>query len=121
MRYEFIVNESNEWFIERNEGPVTLSSTPTMLDHGDLPASLGTQDLSITAICATLADGQTTRLALFVGGQKVADITDVASLDSDGWLGAFISSSSDGASSTTTVYAYTESDLGNDGIIAANT
>jgi hypothetical protein len=121
VRYEFIVNESNQWFIERNEGPVTLASTPTTLDHGDLPAALGTQDLSITGICATLADGQTTRLALFVGGQKVADITDVQALDSDGWLGALISSSSGAATSTTTVYDYTESDLGNDGILAANT
>jgi hypothetical protein len=121
VRYEFIVNESNEWFIERNSGPVSLTSEPTTLDHGDLPSSLGTQDLSITAICATLADGQTTRLALFVGGQKVADITNVAVLDSDGWLGALISSSSGDSSSTTTVYAYTESDLGNDGILAANT
>ena len=120
LRYEFIVNESNRWFIERNEGAVTLSSAPTILGEGALPASLGTQELQISGICATLADGQTTRLALFVGSQKVADITDVSTLDSDGWLGGLISSG-DGASSTTTVAGYTESDLGNDGILAANT
>jgi hypothetical protein len=120
VRYEFIVNESNRWFIERNQGAVTMSSTPTILDEGALPTSLGTQELEVSGICATLADGQTTRLALFVGAQKVADITDVSSLDADGWLGGLISSG-DGVSSTTTVTGYTESDLGNAGILAANT
>ena len=123
VRYEFIVNESNRWFIERNQGAVSMSSmssTPTILDEGALPAKLGTQELEISGICATLADGQTTRLALFVGAQKVADITDVSSVDSDGWLGGLISSGDD-VSSTTTVAGYTESDLGNDGILAANT
>jgi hypothetical protein len=120
VRYEFIVNESNRWFIERNQGAVTMSSTPTILDEGALPAKLGTQELEISGLCATLADGQTTRLALFVGTQKVADITDVSSLDSDGWLGGLMSSGDD-VSSTTTVAGYTESDLGNDGILAANT
>ena len=119
VRYEFIVNESNRWFIERNQGAVTMSSTPTILDEGALPAKLGTQELEISGLCATLADGQTTRLALFVGTQKVADITDVSSLDSDGWLGGLMSSGDD-VSSTTTVAGYTESDLGNDGILAAN-
>ena len=120
VRYEFIVNESNRWFIERNQGAVTLSSTPTILDEGTLPAKLGSQELQISGICATLADGQTTRLALFAGTEKVADITAVSSLDSDGWLGGLISSGDD-MSSTTTVAGYTESDLGNDGILAANT
>jgi hypothetical protein len=121
VRYEFIVNETNRWFIERNQGAVTLSSsTPTILDEGALPTRLGSQELEISGICATLADGQTTRLALFIGTQKVADITDVSSLDSDGWLGGLISSGDD-VKSTTTVAGYTESDLGNDGILAANT
>jgi hypothetical protein len=120
VRYEFIVNETNRWFIERNQGTVTMSSTPTILDEGSLPAKLGTQELEISGICATLADGQTTRLALFVGSQKVADITDVSSLDGGGWLGGLISSGDD-VKSTTTVAGYTESDLGNDGILAANT
>jgi hypothetical protein len=97
-----------------------MSSTPTILDQGALPAKLGSQELEISGICATLADGQTTRLALFVGTEKVADITDVSSLDSDGWLGGLISSGDD-VKSTTTVAGYTESDLGNDGILAANT
>jgi hypothetical protein len=120
VRYEFIVNESNRWFIERNQGAVTLSSTPTILDEGAMRAKLGAQEQQISGICATLADGQTTRLALFVGTQKVADITDVSSLDADGWLGGLISSGDD-VSSTTTVAGYTESDLGNAGILAANT
>jgi len=120
VRYEFIVNESNRWFIERNQGSVTLSSTPTIIDEGALPVNLGSQSLEISGICATLADGQTTRLALFVGAEKVADMTDVSSLDSDGWIGGLMSSG-DGASSTTTFVGYAESDLGTDGILAANT
>ncbi len=120
VRYEFIVDESNRWFIERNQGAVAMSSTPSTLDEGELPANLGSQELQISGICATLADGQTTRLVLFVGTQKVADITDVASLDADGWLGGLMSNGDD-VSSTTTVAGYTESDLGNDGVLAANT
>jgi hypothetical protein len=120
VRYEFIVNESNRWFIERNQGAVTMSSAPTILDEGTLPTKLGSQELQISGICATLADGQTTRLALFAGTEQVADITDVTSLDADGWLGGLLSSGDD-VSSTTTVAGYTESDLGNDGILGANT
>ena len=70
VRYEFIVNESNRWFIERNQGAVSMSSGPTILDEGALPAKLGVQELEMTGICATLADGQTTRLALFIGGSE---------------------------------------------------
>ncbi len=120
VRYEFVVNETDRWFIERNQGAVTLSSTPTILEQGSLPTPLGSQEFEISGICATLADGQTTRLALFVDSDKVADITDVSSLDGGGWLGGLISSGAD-VSSTTTVAGYTESDLGNDGILAANT
>jgi hypothetical protein len=121
VRYEFIVNETDRWFIERSQGAVSLSgATPTILDEGSLPTPLGSQEFEISGICATLADGQTTRLALFIESDKVADITDVSSLDSDGWLGGLISSGDD-VRSTTTVAGYTESDLGNDGILAANT
>jgi hypothetical protein len=114
LRYEFVVNESGRWFIERNQGALTSTAgaPATILRQGTLPRLLGSQPMTLSGVCATLADGQTTRLALFVGSTQVADTADVATLDGHGWLGGLLSSGGAGVSSTTTVSQYNEYSLG---------
>jgi hypothetical protein len=116
LRYEFVVNESGRWFIERNQG--ALSSTPTgsavILKEGTVLRPLGSKPLTMSGVCATLADGRTTRLALFLDGTQVADITDVAALDGQGWISGLLSVGGAGVPATTTVSTFSETSLGTD-------
>jgi hypothetical protein len=89
LRYEFRITGSGEWFIERNQGDLS-SQTPTVLAQGPTRLLAG-WGATVSAVCATLADCTTTRLALFLNGTKVADTTDVATADGAGWLGAIMS------------------------------
>jgi hypothetical protein len=110
------VNESGRWFIERNQGAVSGQPGPaaTILKEGTLLRPLGAAPLTVSGVCATLADGQTTRLALFLDGTQVADITDVAALDGEGWLGGLLSAGGADVPATTTVSHYAEDNLGTD-------
>jgi hypothetical protein len=116
LRYEFVVNESGRWFIERNQGE--LSSTPgrsaVILKEGTVLRPLGSQPLTMFGVCATLPDGRTTRLALFLDGTQVADITDVAALDGQGWISGLLSVGGAGVPATTTVSTFSETSLGTD-------
>ena len=48
---------------------------------------LGAAPLAVQGMCATLADLKTTRLTLFAGTLKIADISDTAtSMPDAGWL-----------------------------------
>jgi hypothetical protein len=119
LRYEFTVTGAGRWFIERNEGDLS-AQRPTTLREGPTQLPAGTQ-VTVSAVCATLADGVTTRLALFLNGTKVADMLDVSTVDGAGWLGAIMSTNVGNAPATTIVSRYNESALGASSIIAANT
>jgi len=112
LRYEFVVNGTGHWSIERNEGPVSLTAPPSVLDEGTASQAAGATPAEITAVCATLADGQTTRLVFFVHGVEVADITDVGSADGAGWIGGMISSGASDETSTAEADAFSENRLG---------
>jgi hypothetical protein len=118
LRYEFTVTGAGRWFIERNEGDLS-AQRPTTLDEGPTPSPAGAQ-VKVSAVCATLADGVTTRLALFLNGTKVADMLDISTVDGAGWLGAIMSTNAGNAPATTIVSSYGESALGPLPIIAAN-
>jgi hypothetical protein len=119
LRYEFTVTGSGRWFIERNQGDLS-AQTPTTLHAGPTQLPAGAQ-VTVSAVCATLADGITTRLALFLNGTKVADTLDVSTVDGAGWLGAIMSTNPGSAPATTIVSRYNESALGVQPVIAANT
>lgn len=119
LRYEFTVTGSGRWFIERNQGDLS-AQTPTTLHEGPTQLPAGAQ-VTVSAVCATLADGITTRLALFLNGTKVADTLDVSTVDGAGWLGAIMSTNPSSAPATTIVSRYNESALGASSVIAANT
>jgi hypothetical protein len=116
LRYEFVVNESGRWFVERNQGEVSTApgGSALILKEGTVLRPLGSQPLTLSGVCATLPDGRTTRLALFLDGTQVADITDVAALDGQGWLGGVLSAGGAGVPATTTVSTFSENSLGTD-------
>jgi hypothetical protein len=118
LRYEFTVTGAGRWFIERNQGDLS-AQRPTTLREGPTHVPAGAQ-VTVSAVCATLADGVTTRLALFVNGTKVADMLDVSTVDGAGWLGAIMSTNAGNAPATTIVSRYSESAIGAVPIIAAN-
>ena len=116
LRYEFVVNESGRWFIERNQGelPTKAGGSAVILKEGTVLRPLGSQPATMSGVCATLPDGRTTRLALFLDGTMVADITDVAALDGQGWISGLLSVGGAGVPATTTVSAFSETSLGTD-------
>jgi hypothetical protein len=121
LRYEFAVTNSGKWYIERNQGALSISVAPTILSQGVTQVVPGASALTLTSVCATLADGTTTRLTLFLNGVKVADTVDVATLDAEGWLGGVLTTNASSDPATTIFNYYNETDLGNAGILAANT
>jgi hypothetical protein len=111
IRYELFVGANGRFFVERADGAPSLYVRPTLLKQGTSTSSPGTTPLTIEGMCATLRGGQTTRLVLFVGGQRVADIADTAdSLPGQGWVAELVVLSSASAHSTVTVTNFTERD-----------
>lgn len=85
IRYDFIMTTSGDWEIDRRDGGVPTK--PLVLKQGNSSVALGSTPVVIQGMCATLADQQTTRLLLFAGTQKLAELTDSApSLPDAGWL-----------------------------------
>ncbi len=90
LRYEFVVSNSGDWFVERNQGDPSIAAEPTILREGPTQLTPGASALTVSGVCATLADGTTTRLALFINGTKVVDMLNVATADGPGWLGGIL-------------------------------
>ena len=89
VRYDFIVNTSGDWAIDRRDGGVPTK--PLVLKQGSSSVALGSTPVVVRGMCATLADQQTTRLLLFAGTQKLTELTDRApSLPDTGWLADLI-------------------------------
>ena len=105
--YEFVVNETGKWFLERRIGPVSTTSSPVLITRGTSPRPLGSGPLTISAACANLP-GNFTRLVFYIDGAKVADMTDGTPAPRTGWLGGLLSSGSASRSSTTTATQFTE-------------
>ena len=112
IRYEFLVNETAHWFVERRDGVPSADTAPSILRQGTSPATPGAKPVTVVAVCATLADPTMTRLVVFVNGTKVADLLDVAAADDSGWVGALLASGGKGAVTTLDVSQVSESNLG---------
>lgn len=84
LRYDFIVTTGGDWQVDRRNGGVLAKP---FLKQGKSSAALGSTPLAVQGMCATLADLHTTRLVLFAGTLKIADLTDTATAMPDaGWL-----------------------------------
>jgi hypothetical protein len=121
LRYEFVVSNSGKWFVERNQGDPSLATEPTILNQGPTQLKPGASALTVSGVCATLADGTTTRLALFINGGKVVDMLDATTVDGPGWLGGILTTNASSDPATAIVSKYTDSTLEAPPILAANT
>ncbi len=85
LRYDFLVSTGGDWQVDRRDGGIP--TTPHILKQGKSAVTLGSAPLAVQGMCATLADLRTTRLVLFAGTLKLADIIDTATAMPDaGWL-----------------------------------
>jgi hypothetical protein len=107
LRYEFFVTKSGQWIIRRNQGAVSLTSSPTLLRSGTSPHPIGSTPFQITGTCATL-NGNQTRLILFIGGTTVADFVDATPVDGTGWLGGMVAAAGDGPTAKTVATKFDE-------------
>jgi hypothetical protein len=107
--YEFLLLSDATWFMERAEGTLNTSRTPSVLKRGTAPTAPGAQPLSLQGLCATFPGSTTTRLVLFVSGHKVGDITDTpSSLPNAAWTAELIIATSGSTPATVRVTSFVE-------------
>ena len=109
--YTLVVMNTGSYYIERYDGVPSGSSSPKTLKRGTSSVAPGSTPITIVGMCATMGGGST-RLALFVDGQKIADLTDTVKLVSAGWTGG-IDMQSGKTTSVLTVTSWQERDLSN--------
>jgi hypothetical protein len=109
ISYTMVVLNNGTYYVERYDGVPVATSNPKALRHGQSPVSPGSTATTVVGMCATIAPG-TTRLALFVNGQLLADVTDTAVLAGSGWT-AGIDMASGKTTSTIVATAWQERDL----------
>jgi hypothetical protein len=107
--YTLVVMNTGSYYIERYDGVPSGSSSPKTIKRGTSSVVPGTTPITIVGMCATMGGGST-RLALFVEGQKIADVTDTVKLASAGWTGG-IDMQSGKTTSVLTVTGWQERDL----------
>jgi hypothetical protein len=90
LSYEFLVLTDGSWYIQRRAGSFDRDVYPSPIASGSDATPAGSSPITVVGACASI-DDHTTRLALFVDGDKVADETDTRdSMPSGSWLGALM-------------------------------
>jgi hypothetical protein len=116
--YQFTAAADSNWYVMKWTGPNSDTNFPTTLKQGTIrgaPAP-GVIPVTLVGVCATMADGMTTRLAFFIDGTKVADLTDTAlAALSDGWVTDLVTAGSDSGPVTVTSTHFEERDLSRSG------
>ena len=87
VTYSFIVYNTGEYAIERLFGPASTEQRATLMWQGNAGMGPGSTPLTIVGICATMADGERVRLALFVEGRLLSDTIDVVASSTESWRG----------------------------------
>jgi hypothetical protein len=111
IHYEFLLLVDRKWYVERYDGAAGSSKADvgSVLKQGSSPASPGAAAATVEGVCATLAGGHAIRLAFFINGAKVTDITDgAADLSGSGWLGVLVTASRPPTVSTVTATHWSE-------------
>ena len=111
VRYQFIVEVGNAFYVERSTGPDSPANIPISLKEGTPAAEPGATPMTVTGDCITEAGGRSTRLALFINGKLTADVTDPTPAPGTGWRAGLVTSSSSTADSTVTIAHFEEHDL----------
>jgi hypothetical protein len=84
--YSFLIVNDGSFAVERRDGD-QFDSPVKMLREGRSSITPGVTPMTLIGMCATLADGSTTRLILFTDAGILADFTDKTTLSGPGWLG----------------------------------
>jgi hypothetical protein len=110
LRYDFLVSTGGDWQVDRRNGGIP--TTPQILKQGKSAVRLGSAPLAVQGMCATFGDLKTTRLVLYAGTQKLADIFDKATAMPDvGWLADLLVTSEALHASTVTATHFELRDL----------
>jgi hypothetical protein len=112
ISYDFAVQVDGTWDLVRHDLRPGAANPHALLKQGTSPKAPGAASITVELMCATLADGITTRLVMFVDNTQVADITDpVTDLPRLGWVGGLVVRGVDSAPTTVTATHYEERDL----------
>lgn len=112
VNYDFTVDMGGTWSLYKHDTRPGATTTTVLLKKGTSPATIGGKSVTVELMCATLADGATTRLVTFVDGSQVADLTDVVpDLPRIGWLGWVDVLGEDSGWTTVTASHFEERDL----------
>jgi hypothetical protein len=112
ISYDFHVLVGGTWGIFRHDLRRGPGNQHSLLKQGSSSKAPGAISRTIELMCATLSDGVTTRLVMFVDGTQVADISDpVSDLPRLGWVGGLDVSGVDSGPTTVTATHYEERDL----------
>ena len=112
VSYDYAVEIGGTWRLYRHDLRPGEANAHTLLKQGTAPAAPGAASLTAEIMCATLSDGVTTRLLVFVNGAQVADITDlVPDLPRLGWLGGLVVRGEDSGPTTVITTHFEERDL----------
>lgn len=111
LDYQFSVTNDGGWQIERLDNATDPHSPLQDLTEGALPQR-GSLPLTVTAVCATLADQRTTRLVLFINDVEAADVTDRSPAGDGLWRGMVLISAPGGGTTAMTVRRYSAARLG---------
>jgi len=110
IRYEFLVLTPGVWYLERFDN--VPGSNGRILRQGLSHMNPGTKPMTVVGMCADLAGGTTTRLALFVNGSRKVDYVDNSgAVDLAGWTTGVTTASRDPKPSTVTFAHFEEHDL----------
>ncbi len=112
ISYDFVVQVDGTWEVIRHDLRPGAANPHTSLKKGTSPRALGAKSITVELMCATLSDGITTRLVMFVDTTQVADITDpVTDLPRLGWVGGLVVRSEDSGPTTVIATHCEERDL----------
>ncbi len=115
LHYELLVLDPGTWYLERYDGAISQSNGGAVIKQGASPSAPGEAPLTVTGVCATLPDGRTTRMVLFVNGELVADASDSSTSSLSGWVGGIVAVSRASAVTTVTYTKFLERDLSGGG------
>jgi hypothetical protein len=110
VAYAFTLRNDGRFYIERFDGVSGSAAGHAVVAFGRHKVALGANAVTVVGMCATLADGRTTRLVFYAAGRKLADTTNRATLTGSGWAGG-IDMASGKTPSTLTASAWDERDL----------
>jgi hypothetical protein len=112
ISYDFVVQVGGTWDMFRHDSRPGAANPGASLKMGTSPKAPGALSITVELICATLSDGVTTRLVMFVDNTQVADITDpVSDLPRLGWVGGLVVRGVDAGPATVTATHFQERDL----------